>query len=97
MIRDLGCFVNITTTRPPGKAPPGSEQRFKIKYREQQPIALDDLPPKSWKVRTVARGDRFRPGEHFDKTELFWRSRQASTRILTRFGLSTFPHCTARW
>ena len=68
MLRDLGCFTNITTTRPPGKAPPPAEQRFKIKYREQQPIALGDLPPQSWKVRTVARGDRFRPGEHFDKT-----------------------------
>ena len=45
------------------------EQRFKIKYREAEPIALADLDAKAWNVRTVCRGDRFVQGIHYDKTE----------------------------
>jgi hypothetical protein len=44
------------------------EQRFKIKYKGEEPIALADLKPEQWKARTVARGDRFKKGVHFNKT-----------------------------
>jgi hypothetical protein len=44
------------------------EQRFKIKYREEEPIALEDLKDVAWKARTVARGDRFEQGTHYGAT-----------------------------
>ena len=44
------------------------EQRFKIKFRGDQSIALDDIDPSAWKARTVTRGDRFKYGQHFDAT-----------------------------
>ena len=68
LLRDRGCFINPTYEKPDGPAPPGIEQRYKIKRRSDQPIALADLDAKAWKARTVARGDRFRMGEHFDAT-----------------------------
>ena len=68
MLRDRGCFINPTYEKRDGPAPPGIEQRYKIKRRSDQPIALADLDAKAWKARTVARGDRFRMGEHFDAT-----------------------------
>jgi hypothetical protein len=68
MLRSRQCFVDFSDKRPNGPAPPGIEQRFKIKYRLDAPIALRDLPAKAFKARTVARGDRFRAGEHFDAT-----------------------------
>ena len=68
MIRDMQCIVNITEKRPHGPAPPPVEQRFKIKHKSEQHIALEDIPDDSWKVRTVARGDRFRFGVHYDAT-----------------------------
>jgi hypothetical protein len=58
----------VRELKPNGPAPPGIEQRYKIKRRSDQPIALADLDAKAWKARTVARGDRFRMGEHFDAT-----------------------------
>ena len=67
-LRTRGCFINPTYERPHGPAPPGIEQRYKIKRRSKEPIALADLDPKAWKARTVARGDRFRIGEHYDAT-----------------------------
>ena len=68
MLRAKGCFINVTDKKPHGSAPPGVEQRFKIKYRGEVPIALDDLLPKQWKARTVARGDRFKKGKHYEAT-----------------------------
>ena len=68
ILRNNKCIVNITDVRPPGPAPPPVEQRFKIKYRGEKPIALAKLPEKDWKTRTIARGDRFKFGEHFDAT-----------------------------
>ena len=68
VMRAKNCIADITTERPEGPAPPRLEQRFKIKYREAAPIALEDLPGKAWKARTVARGDKFKQGEHFDRT-----------------------------
>jgi hypothetical protein len=67
-LRREKCFINVTDIRPPGRAPPGIEQRFKIKYREEVPTALEDLNPEAWKTRTIARGDRFLRGQHFDST-----------------------------
>ena len=57
VIRDMQCIINITDKRPAGSAPPPVEQRFKIKYKSEQHVALEDIPPEDWKVRTVARGD----------------------------------------
>jgi hypothetical protein len=68
IIRDQECFVHITSVKPAGSAPPPVEQRFKIKYRDEQPIALRDIDPGAWKARTVTRGDRFKFGEHYDAT-----------------------------
>ena len=68
IIRDNQCIINITDKPPPGPAPPAVEQRFKIKYRGDRPIALEDIPPEDWKARTITRGDRFRHGEHYDAT-----------------------------
>jgi hypothetical protein len=68
MVRRQECFRNITSDRPHGQAPPPVEQRFKIKYRQEAPIALSDLDPLAWKVRTVTRGDRFKYGQHYDAT-----------------------------
>ena len=68
MIRTKKCFANITDVKPHGRAPPGVEQRFSIKYKGEAPIALDDIKLAHWKARTVARGDRFKKGEHFDAT-----------------------------
>ena len=62
------CGLQRRDPRPDGPAPLGIEQRFKIKYREDEPIALAYLEAKAWKTRTVARGDHFRKGEHFDET-----------------------------
>ena len=67
-LRREKCFINVTDIRPPGRAPPGIEQRYKIKYREEVPIALEDLDLENWKTRTIARGDRFLRGQHFDST-----------------------------
>jgi hypothetical protein len=66
--RTKGCFINITDQAPPGPPPPRVEQRFKIKYRSEVPIALDELDPGWWKARTVARGDHFIRGQHYDAT-----------------------------
>ena len=68
IIRDQQCIINITDKRPHGPAPPPIEQRFKIKHRSDVPVALADIDPGSWKARTVARGDRFKFGVHFDAT-----------------------------
>jgi hypothetical protein len=68
MLREKGCFINITDSKPPGQSPPHVEQRFKIKHRGPDGIALADLSEKQWKARTVARGDRFKKGEHYDAT-----------------------------
>jgi hypothetical protein len=68
VLRTQCCIINITSTKPPGPAPPPVEQRFKIKYREEQPIALEDIDPAAWKARTVTRGDRFKFGQHYDAT-----------------------------
>ena len=68
IIRDNNCVINITDHPPPGPAPPAVEQRFKIKYRGDKPIALQDIAPEDWKARTITRGDRFRHGEHYDAT-----------------------------
>ena len=68
VIRDNNCVINITDHPPPGPAPPAVEQRFKIKYRGDKPISLQDIDPGDWKVRTITRGDRFRHGEHYDAT-----------------------------
>jgi hypothetical protein len=68
VLRAEGCFKNITDIKPPGPPPPNVEQRFKIKYRGVAPIALAALQAEWWKARTVARGDRFKYGVHFDAT-----------------------------
>jgi hypothetical protein len=68
MLRAKGCFINVTDRKPAGATPPGVEQRFKLKYKGEDPIALADLKPEQWKARTVARGDRFKKGVHFNKT-----------------------------
>ena len=68
IIRDNSNIVNITDVKPAGSVP-AMEQRPKIKYREAKPIALPDLPPKAWKMRTIMRGDRCVQGVHYDKTE----------------------------
>jgi hypothetical protein len=68
MIRKKKCFINITDVKPHGPNPPGVEQRFKIKYKGEAPIALEDLELAHWKARSVARGDRFKKGVHFDAT-----------------------------
>ena len=68
MIRDKGCVVDVTTAKPGGPNPPALEQRFKNKYREEEPIALSDLPPGDWKARTILRGDRCKPGLHYNQT-----------------------------
>ena len=67
-LRQEGCFINITDVKPSGPAPPNVEQRFKIKYRGDVPIALEALLAEWWKARTVARGDRFKYGVHYDAT-----------------------------
>jgi hypothetical protein len=68
ILRDEQCFINIVEGRPVGAAPPPVEQRFKIKYRAAQPVALGDLAPGDWKTRSLVRGDRFKYGQHFDDT-----------------------------
>ena len=68
IIRDNHCIINVTDKPPPGPAPPSVEQRFKIKYRGEEPIQLEEISPEDWKARTLARGDRFRHGEHYDAT-----------------------------
>ena len=68
IIRENKCIINVTNVRPPGPAPPCVEQRFKIKYRGDKPIALAAIEAACWKARTVARGDRFKYGVHFDAT-----------------------------
>ena len=67
-IRDKQCFINITDQPPPGPPPPPVEQRFRIKYKGEAPIALTDIKEEDWKVRTIIRGDRFKQGVHFDRT-----------------------------
>ena len=67
-LRAAKSFINITEVKPPGPNPPNIEQRFKIKYRGDVPISLAELLPEWWKARTVARGDRFKHGEHYDAT-----------------------------
>jgi hypothetical protein len=44
------------------------EQRLKIKFRNEDPIALDDIAAKDWKIRTIVRGDRFKAGVDFGET-----------------------------
>jgi hypothetical protein len=68
MLRSKGTFINITSQAPAGRPPPGIEQRFKIKYRGEAPISLDDLDDLWWKARSVARGDHFIRGQHYDAT-----------------------------
>ena len=68
VIRDNMCIINVTSVRPHGPPPPPVEQRFKIKHFSEKPIALADIDPANWKARTVARGDRFKYGVHFDAT-----------------------------
>ena len=68
IIRDNKCIINVTDVRPHGPPPPPVEQRFKIKYRNDKPVALADIDPNLWKARTVARGDRFKFGIHYDAT-----------------------------
>ena len=68
IIRDMGCIINITDVCPAGPSPPGIEQRFKIKHRSAAPVALAAIAPEDWKARTVARGDRFKYGVHYDAT-----------------------------
>jgi hypothetical protein len=68
VIRDNKCIINVTDVRPPGPPPPPVEQRFKIKHRSDVPVALADIQPGNWKARTVARGDRFKYGLHYDAT-----------------------------
>ena len=68
VVRKMKCIINVTDQRPPGPPPPPIEQRFKIKYHGTEPIALADLLEKAWKARTVARGDRFKHGVHYDAT-----------------------------
>jgi hypothetical protein len=69
VLRAQDCIINITSSKPPGPAPPPVEQRFKIKYRGEQPIALEDIDPSAFKARTVTRGDRFKFGQHYDATD----------------------------
>jgi hypothetical protein len=69
MLQQKQCIVNPTTVKPPGTHnPPAVEQRFKIKYRKDVPISLGALDPAQWKARTVARGDRFIKGIHYNAT-----------------------------
>jgi hypothetical protein len=68
IIRDNNCIINITSIRPPGSTPPAVEQRFKIKFRDEDAIALADITAKDWKTRTIVRGDRFKEGEDYDET-----------------------------
>ena len=67
-LRDEDCFIKITSDRPDGPSPPGIEQRFKNKYRGEAPIRLADIKKGDWKARSVARGDRFKYGVHYDAT-----------------------------
>lgn len=68
IIRDNKCIINITDVRPHGPPPPPIEQRFKIKHRSDVNVALEDIAPGDFKARTVARGDRFKYGLHYDET-----------------------------
>jgi hypothetical protein len=68
IIRDNKCIINITDVRPHGPPPPPVEQRFKIKHRSDVNVALEDIAPGDFKARTVARGDRFKHGLHYDET-----------------------------
>jgi hypothetical protein len=68
IIRDNNCLSNFTETQPPGRAPPSVEQRFKIRSRNEDPIALEDIAIKDWKTRTIVRGDRFKAGIDFGET-----------------------------
>lgn len=69
MLRSRNCLINITSDKPPGSNPPPLEQRFKVKYRAEQPATMKQLMEKELlKARTIARGDRFRQGEHYDAT-----------------------------
>ena len=47
MIRDKKCIKNVTSRKPDGANPPGVEQRFKIKYRDEEPVALTPSSPNS--------------------------------------------------
>jgi hypothetical protein len=69
VLRDQNCIINVTSVKPAGPAPPPVEQRFKIKYRAELPIALRNIDPADWKARTVTRGDRFKYGLHYDATD----------------------------
>lgn len=53
------CIVNIVRHHGP------VEQRFKIKYFGEDPIALEDIDSKDWKTRTITRGDRFLFDQHY--------------------------------
>jgi hypothetical protein len=68
IIRDNKCIINITDVRPHGPPPPPIEQRFKIKHRSDVSVALENIAPGDFKARTVARGDRFQYGLHYDET-----------------------------
>ena len=68
MLRDKRCVINVTDVRPHGPSPPELEQRFKNKYHGEVPIAMEELDPKLLKTRTVARGDKFKIGVHYDDT-----------------------------
>jgi hypothetical protein len=67
VLRSKQCVINITTVRPPGPSPPSMEQRFKIKHRGG-PTTLEDIRS-LFKTRTIARGDHFKHGTHYDATE----------------------------
>ena len=66
MLRAKGCFVNVTYTKPKGRNPPATEQRFRFKYKGEKPVRLSELPEEMKKTRTIARGDYFKYGEDFE-------------------------------
>ena len=68
ILREMKCVKQVTSEKPPGKAPPAVEQRFRNKYKGHA-ITLQDIPERDWKSRTVVRGDRFRYGEHYHAKE----------------------------
>lgn len=67
ILRAQQCFINITDVKPAGRNPPPTEQRFVNKYKGELAVALADIPPKDFKARTVARGDYFKEGVHYDE------------------------------